>query len=669
MAATLLAWLFGNALVALPLALLAAIAGRLLRSRPALVHPLWLLVLAALLMPPLPLPSCATAGLRQAARGWISPASAPIAAEAGIDATRVTRVTRVAPPEQAAQQTAAMRTVRPSPEPAAALPPAALRVGTRDPAPHPTPAAPPTPFTRDRMATALLAVWALGSLTALVLLIRRMRAAARLMVRSRPAPDALVDAVAAVAQRMATTPPPVRIVAGLGSPGITAFGRTTLLWPSEVEADVAMIAHELAHVIRRDVWATWLSIAGTLCQWWNPLLWIARRQAHDLAELCCDGWATTTFPGHRRRYAEALLRTVERFVGDPAPLTTVALGGNRTDRRALERRLHMVMKCRTSPKTSAALALAALVCAGLAAPSWSGVTLAQEPAPGAAVDPLVDRRAEADRLFEQGRYAEAAALYRALMDDAPASDRPAALFTTPRSGAVRAVRSVDAVIAPTTRAPAAAATTVSSGPVRRASNRAVALPRADFAPATAECCDAAAPTPDSCCATTGDCASVATLAPARPSNPLACVPIDAICTAPVAAGDAVAVCAAFPTAASTTVALAEPMQIDTGAIARLPADSEPIAATAPRSPTPPAYPAAVARTSTALLDTVADDALWQRALDAYQHALDLDPTNRDALLGSAELLIRAGRVDEGLALIRQALDTAPRVDRPVRAAR
>ena len=49
-----------------------------------------------------------------------------------------------------------------------------------------------------------------------------------------------------------------------------------------------MLAHELAHVRRRDCLRKLLLIACLCLYWWNPLVWAMVRLANRDMELACD---------------------------------------------------------------------------------------------------------------------------------------------------------------------------------------------------------------------------------------------------------------------------------------------------------------------------------------------------------------------------------------------
>jgi len=131
----------------------------------------------------------------------------------------------------------------------------------------------------------------------------------------------------------------------------------------------SVIAHELAHLRRRDHWVSWLQMLAECVWWWNPVYWYVRRQLRLNAELACDAWVIETLPGDRRAYAEALIEVTQHVSQAAAPLP--ALGMNGSARQVFERRLTMIMRDRVPHRLPRAGLFAAGLLAMLAIPGWS----------------------------------------------------------------------------------------------------------------------------------------------------------------------------------------------------------------------------------------------------------------------------------------------------------
>jgi len=221
----------------------------------------------------------------------------------------------------------------------------------------------------------LLIVWAAGAgvigLLQLVHVIRFRRLAAQ----GNTAPAWFAADLAELATRFSISSPTSVFCERLISPVLWCWGRPKLLWPTALaEPHVrdhvrGMIAHELAHLRRRDHWVIWLELVAACFWWWNPVFWYVRRRIHQSAELACDAWVVWAFPDDRRAYAESLVE-VSRSVSNR---TTVApaLGAIGEVRRNFERRLGMIFRDDVSHKLSWTGAMVVLLVAGVVLPGWS----------------------------------------------------------------------------------------------------------------------------------------------------------------------------------------------------------------------------------------------------------------------------------------------------------
>ena len=149
------------------------------------------------------------------------------------------------------------------------------------------------------------------------------------------------------------------------------------LWPELSESQqTALIAHELAHLKRKDHWVRWLDLAVMGLYWWHPVVWWARRGLREAEEQCCDAWAVWAMPQGSRSYAAALLTALEFVSGAPTAgvAAAAAVISGKGHVAFLKRRMRMIVQART-PKTLswagrfAVLGLAALILP--LAPTWA----------------------------------------------------------------------------------------------------------------------------------------------------------------------------------------------------------------------------------------------------------------------------------------------------------
>ena len=121
-----------------------------------------------------------------------------------------------------------------------------------------------------------------------------------------------------------------------------------------------IVAHELAHVKRRDYYVRWLEWLSGIALWWNPILWVARRQLRTTEEIACDAMVVETLRAPRQQYARSLLNMAELLTTStlrpPAVASAINSGG------ILEKRLTMIVS-QTNLKLSNWMCLAVAVLA------------------------------------------------------------------------------------------------------------------------------------------------------------------------------------------------------------------------------------------------------------------------------------------------------------------
>jgi len=349
----MIAGLIQHLLLAAGLAAVVAVFCRFARSRPAVCHGLWLLVLVKLAIPPgLVTPWRVPVALPVLGRGAPPPAR-PAPAVRGSIARGIDRPLPEAgspAPTAGVERDAA---TRPPGEPVANGPgiPGACFAPVSRPARSEVGSG---PALEDVLFWAIVALWIGGAVAAAGAHGLRLRRFRPLLSGAMPVPEALSRTVEAVAARLGVRPPETVVAAGPISPILWCVGRPRLVWPERLldrlprEAWSDIAAHELAHLRRRDHWVGWLLLAAGLVWWWNPLFWITRRRLHFWAELACDAWVVKLRPAGRRRFARTLIE-VSRLVSRAArPLP--AMGMSAAAFQELERRLTMILHHRTAAR-------------------------------------------------------------------------------------------------------------------------------------------------------------------------------------------------------------------------------------------------------------------------------------------------------------------------------
>jgi beta-lactamase regulating signal transducer with metallopeptidase domain len=350
--------LLTNAAAAGLIALVAWAASRVVR-RPAVVHGLWLLALVRLVTPPIaPLPLLpAWTGL-------------PLVS---------------APPSPTVVAIASPRAHAPSHRP-----PASLDVATARPLPPVGPRQAAPAFDWRVAGRTLLGS---GALAIVLLAAWRFTRFGRLLAWARLAPPSVADRASTLAARLGLrSAPPVLLLPARVPPMLwPTRGGPQLLLPESLLAELrgdeldALLAHELAHVRRRDHWVRVLEIAATALFWWYPVTWWARRALRRAEERCCDEWVLRLLPRSAEAYANGLLKSLTFVAASPLPAVASGLGPVDD----LEARLKEILMTRPVPQLAAPLrfALAAAATLGLAVfPTHAQSTAAsgaETPAPAA----------------------------------------------------------------------------------------------------------------------------------------------------------------------------------------------------------------------------------------------------------------------------------------------
>ncbi len=140
------------------------------------------------------------------------------------------------------------------------------------------------------------------------------------------------------------------------TPLLLAWGRPLVVVPRQLIEDLSpqqlrgTVAHELAHLLRRDHWANLFVFIVKSLLWWNPVVWWAERELRVAQELCCDAIAIDHSGTNRRGYATTLLKALD-FVQDE-PLVPHALASRMGSRRSLLRRFEMIAETQLSYQLS-----------------------------------------------------------------------------------------------------------------------------------------------------------------------------------------------------------------------------------------------------------------------------------------------------------------------------
>ena len=264
-----LPWWFGqNTLAALLMIPCVMLACRVFRDRPAVQHLLWLVILLKLVTPPVVVWPWSVDELRSMA--WSQDSNVQVATLERLPTVPKQEVSsRAIPMEQTLVPSELVPNLEPSPPPV--FVPIAADIVVEAPQ--------PTTLVQwsGVLAFASISVWLVGAIACFVSQMRRIVRYARLVRNGEVAPSHLKAEVASVASLLRMKAPVSVVAKGIASPFLWCVGATRLAWPDSIasRADLVrsrgIIAHELAHLRRRDHWITWLELGASIPWWWNPL--------------------------------------------------------------------------------------------------------------------------------------------------------------------------------------------------------------------------------------------------------------------------------------------------------------------------------------------------------------------------------------------------------------
>lgn len=224
----------------------------------------------------------------------------------------------------------------------------------------------------------LLIAWAvIAGAMLLRYLVQRVKVLRRIGPR-RPVQEPVIVAMLETLRHLGKVTQPVQLTSASGLTSPVALGQAEIALPSaaltELDRDQqrSMLAHELAHLVRRD--PAWLATACVIERvfFLQPLNRLARVRMQEAAELLCDDWAVHR-TGSGFSLASCLVKVAEWVDTPPHP---VPLAGMAEHRSQLVTRIHRLIEGRpmsTAPR-SLWFAAGAVALLGVTAVAAPGVT-------------------------------------------------------------------------------------------------------------------------------------------------------------------------------------------------------------------------------------------------------------------------------------------------------
>ena len=126
------------------------------------------------------------------------------------------------------------------------------------------------------------------------------------------------------------------------TPMLVGVLRPAIILPNRLYSDeqlTAIFLHELTHKRRGDVWVKWLTLAACALHWFNPVVWLARREINRSCELACDEAVIRRMDAQRKQqYGNTLIAVA---ANKPAPALSATMS---TEKQAIQERLTAIMR-------------------------------------------------------------------------------------------------------------------------------------------------------------------------------------------------------------------------------------------------------------------------------------------------------------------------------------
>jgi beta-lactamase regulating signal transducer with metallopeptidase domain len=178
----------------------------------------------------------------------------------------------------------------------------------------------------------LMIVLGTGALVLVGMVCRRAREIRRLMARhGQGVTGAVSDEYRDLAIELGVYPIPSLVVSNeVKAPMAFGFSRAAVVLPAAIvnglSADElrAVLAHELAHCKRGDLWLNWVQLILLAAWWFHPVVWLVNRSLRETREDCCDDLLLARGLVGNDAYCDVLMRAAAEL--SPVLPLSAALG-------------------------------------------------------------------------------------------------------------------------------------------------------------------------------------------------------------------------------------------------------------------------------------------------------------------------------------------------------
>ncbi|MCL2589088.1 MAG: M56 family metallopeptidase, partial [Oscillospiraceae bacterium] len=168
------------------------------------------------------------------------------------------------------------------------------------------------------------------------------------------------------------------------TPMLIGVFRPTIVLPKKAYSNEqlqSILLHELAHMRRFDVLVKWLTLLACAVHWFNPLVWVARREIDRACELSCDETVISGLDTYGKQHYGDTLISVASNKKIPLPVLSTTMCA---EKRALKERLSAIMKNKKHTKLTVLISVIlflAVTLTACAVAAGGGTELAPTPEP------------------------------------------------------------------------------------------------------------------------------------------------------------------------------------------------------------------------------------------------------------------------------------------------
>lgn len=261
---------------------------------------------------------------------------------------------------------------------------------------------------RRQGSAAIVLAWVAGMALCGAIALRRIIRFDRMIRGTLAAPQRWQAVVAELAGKLGVrSVPDLRLIDGDVVPMVWCVGRRPIIaLPAGLMEELddqqtsMVLAHELAHLRRRDHWVRVAELLISVLYWWNPMVGWVRRRLHEAEDLCCDAWVEWAFPDRKKDYAEVLFKAAT-LVG-PTRRGTPGLASSFLNHGGLKGRIEAVLEGGRPRQVSRGAAVILAAAAIVLLPSFVPTVPAADADPPAA-SPSQGKTAERPRAAMGGK--------------------------------------------------------------------------------------------------------------------------------------------------------------------------------------------------------------------------------------------------------------------------